>query len=385
MKRLRIFILIFCMLFPVTAHAATTEEQTAETYSAEDIQKDLLEEFQFSDIDGMIDDIFPRGKWTFTELVEGLISGDVDLTFDLLKEFVTDQFFYELDTSRSGLIHILLLVIIAAVFSNFSKMFKSTQVSEISFFMLYMMLITITLTNFRILAEAVTANLGRLLEFMKLLGPVYFLAVGISTGSSTSITFYQVVLLLIFLVEMLILNFLVPLAQLYLIMRILGEMSPELPLTKFSELLETIIGWSLKTLMAGIIGLNLIQGLISPAIDTVKRSFLTKTGEALPIVGDVIGGTTEIVLGTAVLIKNGIGVAGMVLCFVICLAPLLQMAITTLLYQLVAALIQPISDKRMVNCVSSMADSSKVLLKILSTTMVLFLLTIAVVSSTTGG
>lgn len=385
MKRLRIFILIFCMLFPVTAHAATTEEQTAETYSAEDIQKDLLEEFQFSDIDGMIDDIFPRGKWTFTELVEGLISGDVDLTFDLLKEFVTDQFFYELETSRSGLIHILLLVIIAAVFSNFSKMFKSTQVSEISFFMLYMMLITITLTNFRILAEAVTANLGRLLEFMKLLGPIYFLAVGISTGSSTSITFYQVVLLLIFLVEMLILNFLVPLAQLYLIMRILGEMSPELPLTKFSELLETIISWSLKTLMAGIIGLNLIQGLISPAIDTVKRSFLTKTGEALPIVGDVIGGTTEIVLGTAVLIKNGIGVAGMVLCFVICLAPLLQMAITTLLYQLVAALIQPISDKRMVNCVSSMADSNKVLLKILSTTMVLFLLTIAVVSSTTGG
>ena len=385
MKRLRIFILIFCMLFPVTVHAATTEEQTAETYSAEDIQKDLLEEFQFSDIDGMIDDIFPRGKWTFTEFVEGLISGDVDLTFDLLKEFVTDQFFYELDTSRSGLIHILLLVIIAAVFSNFSKMFKSTQVSEISFFMLYMMLITITLTNFRILAEAVTANLGRLLEFMKLLGPIYFLAVGISTGSSTSITFYQVVLLLIFLVEMLILNFLVPLAQLYLIMRILGEMSPELPLTKFSELLETIISWSLKTLMAGIIGLNLIQGLISPAIDTVKRSFLTKTGEALPIVGDVIGGTTEIVLGTAVLIKNGIGVAGMVLCFVICLAPLLQMAITTLLYQLVAALIQPISDKRMVNCVSSMADSSKVLLKILSTTMVLFLLTIAVVSSTTGG
>jgi stage III sporulation protein AE len=264
-------------------------------------------------------------------------------------------------------------------------MFKSTQVSEISFFMLYMMLITITLTNFRILAEAVTANLGRLLEFMKLLGPIYFLAVGISTGSSTSITFYQVVLLLIFLVEMLILNFLVPLAQLYLIMRILGEMSPELPLTKFSELLETIISWSLKTLMAGIIGLNLIQGLISPAIDTVKRSFLTKTGEALPIVGDVIGGTTEIVLGTAVLIKNGIGVAGMVLCFVICLAPLLQMAITTLLYQLVAALIQPISDKRMVNCVSSMADSSKLLLKILSTTMVLFLLTIVVVSSTTGG
>ncbi len=384
MKRIGILIFVFCMFFSMTVHATSPNEKEDAT-SPQEIQNELFEKFDFSEIDGMLDDIFPREKWQFKELVMSLVSGETELTFDLIKQYVKDQLFYELENSRSGMAHILILVIIAAIFSNFSKMFKSTQVSEISFFMLYMMLITITLTNFRILADAVIANLGRLLEFMKLLGPVYFLAVGIATGSNTSITFYQVVLLLIFLVEMLILNFLVPLAQLYLIMRILGELSPDIPLTKFSELLETIISWSLRTLMAGIIGLNVIQGLISPAIDTVKRSFLTKTGEALPIVGDVIGGTTEIVLGTAVLIKNGIGVAGMVLCFGICLAPLLQLAITTLLYQLLAALIQPISEKCMVNCVSSLADSSKILLKIISTTVVLFLLTIAIVSSTVGG
>ena len=60
-------------------------------------------------------------------------------------------------------------------------------------------------------------------------------------------------------------------------------------------------------------------------------------------------------------------------------------AVTALLYQVIAALIQPISDKRMVDCVSSIADGSKMLLRIVFTTAILFLLTIAVVAATTGG
>ena len=167
--------------------------------------------------------------------------------------------------------------------------------------------------------------------------------------------------------------------------RILDEFSPEIQLSKFAELMETIISWSLKTLSAGIIGLNIIQGLLTPAIDSVKRSLVLKGGEALPIVGDAIGGAAEVVLGTAVLIKNGIGVAGMIICLVMCLVPIIQIAITSLMYQLIAALIQPVSDKRMVNCVSSVADGSKILLKIVFTTGVLFLITIAVVATTTGG
>jgi stage III sporulation protein AE len=220
---------------------------------------------------------------------------------------------------------------------------------------------------------------------MKLLGPVYFFAVAIASGSSTSVMFYQLTLLLIFFVEMLILNFLIPVTQIYLMIRILSELSPQIHLTKFAELIETVVSWTLKTLLAGVVGLNVIQGLLSPAIDAVKRSIITKGSGAIPIIGDAISGTAEVVFGTAVLIRNGIGVVGMIVCLVICLTPLIQMAVTSLLYQVIAALIQPISDKRMVDCVSSIADGSKMLLRIVFTTAMLFMLTIAVVAATTGG
>ena len=403
MKRWKILILIIFLMFPMTVHATQNQNATqykqriqmgketqetseeTEAVSQEEVQLSLLDKFEFSEIDDMLAEIFPNEKLNVREVLGSLITGDLELSFELIKQVIVDQFTYELRNSRSGIIHILLLVIVAAIFTNFSSVFKSTQVSEISFSMLYMLLITIVLNNFRILVDATSLNLERLLEFMKLLGPVYFFAVALATGSSTSVMFYQLTLLLIFFVEMLVLNFLIPVTQIYLMMRILSELSPQIHLTKFSELIETVVSWTLKTILAGVIGLHVIQGLLSPAIDAVKRSVLTKGTGAIPIIGDAISGTAEVVFGTAVLIQNGIGVIGMIVCLVICLAPLIQMAVTALLYQVIAALIQPISDKRMVETVSSIADGSKMLLRIVFTTGVLFLLTIAVVAATTGG
>ena len=380
MRRMLWILLLICLFFPLQVTAAEKKEPTAE-----EIGEQLFEKFDFSEMDELIDEMFPNEKLDFMDTLTSILSGDTKMSFDLIINFVKDQFTYELESSKGSLIQILLLVIAAAIFSNFSSVFKSTQVAEISFFMLYMLLITLCLNNFRILAQAASKNLGMLIEFMKLLGPIYFLAVGMATGSMSSVSFYQVVLLLIFLAELLVLNFLIPVTQIYFMMKILGELSPEVPLTKFAEFLETVVSWTLKTLMAGIVGFNVIQGMIAPAIDSVKRSILLRGGESIPIIGNAIGGVTEVVIGTAVLIKNGIGVVGMIICLLACLTPIVQMALTSLMYQLLSALIQPISDKRFVNCVSSVADGTKLLLKIMVTTGLLFMLTVAVVASTTGG
>ena len=45
-------------------------------------------------------------------------------------------------------------------------------------------------------------------------------------------------------------------------------------------------------------------------MDTVKRSALTRGTEAIPGIGDAIGGVTEVIFASAVLVKNGIGVGG---------------------------------------------------------------------------
>lgn len=371
MKKFGICCVIWCCLLflPMTAFAAQTE----------------LDTYDFSKIEEVLDDIFPNEKIQLKDVIEKLINGETSFSLTFLIDLIKEQFFYEIRHSKESFIHILLIAILAAVFSNFSDVFHSKQAAEIGSSIMYLLLVTVCMNSFRVILSGMTGHLEHLTDFMKVLGPVYFLAVAVATGTSTSVSFYQIVLFVILLVEMLILNFLLPVIQIYFVVRILDEFTPEMHLSKFAELIETIVSWTLKTLLASVIGWNVIQRLLTPAIDAVKRSVLTKGGEMLPIVGDAIGGTTEVLLGTAVLIKNGIGVAGMIICIAICLIPLVQMAVITFLYQVIAALIQPISDKRMVECLSSMAAGTKMLLRIVFTTGVLFLLTIAVVATTTGG
>lgn len=350
----------------------------------EDMQKKIWAEFEMDELDGVLKDIFPDEKIKFAEVMEGLMTGNLTFSAELIWNMISDQFFYEFRNSKTGMVHILLIIIIAAVFTNFSSVFQNQQISEMSFYVLYLLLITISLNAFRLLGTSASENLGHLVTFMKFLGPVYFLAVAFASGSGTSVMFYNLVLLLIFLVELLILNFLIPLVQVYIVMKILNYLSAEEYLSKCAELLETVIVWTLKTLLAAVVGLNVIQGLLSPAIDSLKRSAVTRGAEAIPVIGDALGGMTEVVLGTAVLIKNGIGVTGTVICIGICLVPMIQMAVVTLMYKLIAALIQPISDQRIVGCISSIADGAQILLRIVFTTGMLFLLTIVVVAAVAG-
>ena len=196
--------------------------------------------------------------------------------------------------------------------------------------------------------------------------PVYFLAVAVAKGSVTGVAFYNLVLFLIYAVEIIIGNVLLPMVRVYMIIRVLNFLGPEDMLGKLSEFLE------------------LIQGMISPAIDTVKRSTVLKGAEAIPGVGNLLGGMTEVALGTAVLVKNGIGMTGAVICIALCVIPLVQTAGTALLYKLAAAVIQPVSDERVTGCVEAVGEGCQILLQIVFTVGVLFLLTIAIVAAVTN-
>ncbi len=178
-----------------------SETRTRAVELQKEAEETIWKEFEFSEIEDLLDDIFPEKKTDFQDLIKKMLSGQTEPSLQVIGEMISDQFFYEWKSSKAGMVHILLIVIVAAVFTNFSNVFQNKQISEISFYVLYLLLITIGLNSFRILIVSAGENLERLIGFMKVLGPVYFLAVAFAAGSSTSILFYNLVLLLIYLVE----------------------------------------------------------------------------------------------------------------------------------------------------------------------------------------
>lgn len=350
----------------------------------EEVQDALLSEFDFQGIEENLEKMFPQEKITFSDVVSAMMSGDMAETVRMFFRFLGDQLAYEFNYNRRSLVYVLLVALTAAVFSNFAGAFKSRQISDISFYIMYMLLITLCLTSFRTAASGLEDRLTMLVDFMWVLCPSYFLAVAFASGSVTSLFFYNVILFLIYVVELVIVRFLLPVVNIYIMVLILGNLTGEDFLSEFAGLIRKIVTWTLKTLLICVVSVNVIQGLLAPAIDAVKRSALTRTAEALPWVGNAVGGAAEIVLGTAVLIKNGIGMAGAVIAVAICAVPVLQMLIMAFMYKLAAALVQPVSDKRITACISGVSEGYEIMVRVIFTTGMLFLLTIAIVAASTS-
>ena len=345
---------------------------------------ELLESRDFTDIDRMMEDLFPQERMEFADAVRQIMIGNTDVGRDAIKEMLRERILGAWEVNRKSILYLILLAIASAVFIGFSDIFQTRQVSQISFYMIYLLVMGICLASFQAASEWMANGVHTLTGFMKVLYPVYFAAVTVAKGSISSLAFYHLAIILIVVIEELLLHLIVPGIHMYVIIRVMNSLQSEDYLSKFAELLETAIGWGLKTLMGGMIGLNVIQGMLGPAIDTVKRSAVTRGMEMVPGVGDLLGGTAEVALGTAVLIKNSIGIVGMFLCLVLCLAPLLQLAMITLGYKLAAALVQPVSDKRIIECISGVGEGCKMLMNCIFVTGILFLVTVAIVTYTTG-
>ena len=141
----------------------------------------------------------------------------------------------------------------------------------------------------------------------------------------------------------------------------------------------------MKTLLAFVVGIQTVQALLLPAIDSLKNSVWTKATGALPVLGNTLNAVTETGLGTAVLLKNAVGAAGLLVIVLICLAPVVRLLVCTFLYKAVGAAVQPISDRRITECISGVGEGAALLLKIISVTGVIFLITLAMVTASIRG
>lgn len=384
LSQLFLTLVLILVVFGIGTRIVSAEETEGDAQEIrEETENALMSEFDFEEIENSLSGMFPQQKISFEEVLSELITGNWSGLGKTFLGYLSDRIFYEFRYNRENLVYMLMVALTAAVFTNFSSAFQNRQVSEISFYVLYMLLITLCLTAFRVAAQGLEENLDALVDFMRVLCPSYFLAVAFASGSITSLFFYNVILVLIYVVELVLVRFLLPVINVYIMIQVLGNLTGEDFLSEFAQLLQKLVSWILKSLLAGVVGINVVQGLLAPAIDSLRKSALTRTAESLPWIGNAVGGAAEIVLGTAVLIKNGIGMAGAVIAVLICAVPVIQMLILAFLYKLAAALVQPVSDKRITGCISSVSEGYELLLKVVFTAGVLFLLTIAIVAAST--
>lgn len=363
----------------VAVLSETDSEQSADTQSGPDTssaaENQLTAQLELTNLQDMVDAMLGDKTFSITDAFHRLLSGEDVLSEESVREFLRSLLFSGVEREKELIVKLLLLLLFAAVFSGFAGAFDNGQIGEISFYVVYLLVFTLMMNSFSRLSASLLRVLGWITEFMKELSPVYFMAVAAATGASTAAVFYQGVLLLVWLFQWLLESVLLPGVSIYILLKFVNHLSREEMLGKMAELIETLISWGLRSLLGVVAGLQIVKGLVAPVMDSLRRSAIGKTAGALPGVGNAVNAVTELVLTTAVLVRNSLGVVLLLVIVAVGAGPLIHYGVLSLIYRFLAAVAQPVSDKRLVEAFGTMGEGCGLLLRILFTAEVLCMLT----------
>ncbi|MCC2163520.1 stage III sporulation protein AE [Brotaphodocola catenula] len=349
-----------------------------------DQNTDLAEQWQEIDQFLKREKLTGNGAFSFSELMKTILAGDSRATgkmlIDALKQGVTGNIGE--DWQLAG--QLLGIGIVGAVFVTFSNIFSESQISDTGFFMTYLLMFALLVTSFLESVRFTGQVLEQQIEFMKVLMPACLMATAWAGSGLTAVAWYEVVFFLIAIVSWLYKHFFLPLVQMYLLIKLAGNLGKEAMVSKMTELMKSGVHLGVTSLFALVIGFQLIQGMVLPYADAVKSAGMWKMLQVLPGIGNGIETTAKLVFGSGVLIKNTMGAVAIFLLILFSLSPILRLGILLIFYRLISAVLEPVADARLTGCISTAGDAQKMLLEMLLSAVVLFILTIALICTGTN-
>lgn len=355
-----------------------------ETVFAETLVDELFDKLEMGEMDDYLSGVKETENISFGGLVKELMSGDGTSVLENAAEWLSDALFAEWRENKALLLMIVVLAAGFTLLKNFSTIFRNSYISEMCFLLVYIELMVLLMKSFLVMHELLGDTLQRIVEFMKMLIPVFAMSMVFSNGTGSAAGFYEMTFLVIYLVQWGLLYLLAPLVQIFVVMQFLNYIIEGEKFTRMCELLEDGIRFSMKFIITLVMGINLVQGLIYPAIDRFKTGTWSKAVGMIPGIGNSANAIGEILIGTGMVIKNSVGAAAMIVLVVLTAIPLVKLFAMSFLYKVSAAVLEPVTDKRIAGSINGVFKGSVLAGKIMLTSLFLFFITIAMITASTS-
>jgi len=164
------------------------------------------------------------------------------------------------------------------------------------------------------------------------------------------------------------------------VMGMLNNLTNRVQLGQFFNLSKSVAKWLIGLISTLYFGVTALQGLTAGTFDGVSiRTAKFALDKMVPIVGGMVSGTVDTVLGCAVLVKNAMGIAAILIAFGIVVTPLMRIGVGMLGFRLAAALTEPVSDARIPKMLAAFADVLTYLFAATVCLSVMFMITVGLI------
>ncbi len=172
-------------------------------------------------------------------------------------------------------------------------------------------------------------------------------------------------------------NLFFPLVYAYIIVACADAAIENSALGKISDFIKWLVSSGLKIALTAFVAYLSVSGILAGAGDGigVKTAKFAISG-AVPVVGGIIADAAGTVIAGATIMKNAIGVFGMLTILSICLTPFLTLGVNYFLFKLSATVIAPMTESRLTHLVERIGGSFGIVLGMSASCALLMFLSI---------
>lgn len=183
----------------------------------------------------------------------------------------------------------MVIIIVSSVLRSITDGLENKSVSQITYYITYILIVTIVMKNFSDIINMVKASIDNLVAFTNCLIPL-LITLMITTGNIASAGMLQpIILWIISFIGNFINVVLVPASLISVALSVISNVSDRVQIDKLSKYINTTVVWILGIVLTIFVGVSSLEGSITNGVDalTVKTT-KAAVSNFIPIVGKIL-------------------------------------------------------------------------------------------------
>lgn len=380
-KFLCIIIIAFILISPcgIIFAADDTTSQTSPTSQA------LLDElYDQTGLDALSQfssgyDLYSlTGYHNLKDFFSAVITGEYAFSFESFFTLIKDLLIGEFQSYISIIINIMILCVLCSLVNIMGSSFLSQRIGDAAFYAVYFALSVLLVNIFFQSIKSCTAIIDSLIEFMNILVPVLLVLLSTTGGVLTASLMSPALLFFTNLVTYLINSFIIPVTCFGFVLSIVDNVMSGINISYFTKFIKKASAFLLGISFVVFMGIVSIEGLTFTSIDGIGvKAAKYAVSNLVPVVGKFLSDSADTVTGFILIIKNTVGLFGVLIVIAITLIPVLKLFAMFLALRFSAILVQPFADSRISGVVDSAASSMFFVTSCMAVIGVMFIIMIA--------
>ncbi|GIO55379.1 stage III sporulation protein AE [Paenibacillus rhizosphaerae] len=370
-----ILFIVFMVAGITRVFAASPTDQLIQS-QAENLPKDQVEKY-WDTLMKEYGGFFPDQKTP--SFMDMLLPGGSGFSLKSVLTAAGTFMWHEVLYNGKLLVTIVILSIMSMILETLQAAFERKTVSKVAYALCYMVIIVLAINSFNVAIGYAKEAIDRMIDFMMAMVPLLF-ALLASMGNIVTVSVtHPLIIFMINTIGTLIHVMVFPLLFFSAVLHLVSSLSDKYKLTQMANLLRNISVGLLGVLLTIFLGVISVQGITGSITDGVTiRAAKYVSGSFIPVVGKMFADATDTVISASLLVKNSIGLAGVIIILFLCAFPAIKILTLALIYKVSAAIMQPLGDSPITACLDTIGKSMIYVFAALAAVGLMFFLAITI-------